>query len=117
MPHFDMNGVMSVEKWVGSKTFLRFLGLDILGCIIVELVLLFNKPHHWILAGLCAFLATLPDALWLRVFIIAKRHKKWHPNMIERFCGKIQWFARPIGSLVEITWLVCGAIVLSILVR
>lgn len=96
-----------------SKRFVLQLALDLTLCIGLALFLALTRPDQWLLAVICAFLATSPDLMWMPRFIHALR-KQTEPktkNLIVRFHGAIQWFERPIGIVVELAWC-AGSIVL-----
>ncbi len=114
LPHFG--STMPIKKWLRTKTFLRLLISDAVLCIALVLALALLQPNHWLLASACAFVATVPDIFWINQFITAKRGKTWKPNVFSRFSRDIQWFERPIGSVVELAWAVAALSVLSIFV-
>lgn len=112
IPHYG-NG--NVPVW--GKPFRIMLLLDALLCVGLVGTLAYSHPSHWLLASMCAFLATSPDFLWIRRFIYARKHKRnlTKFNRLEILLGDkgIQWFQRPIGALVEVAWTVGGVVLLT----
>src|SRR5437588_210970 len=64
LPHFDKD-TSHKASWHRSKTFKRALVADTIGCLVLVSYLAFNHPVHWLLAVVCAFMATSPDLLWI----------------------------------------------------
>lgn len=112
IPHYG-NDKLSLR----SKNFKRLLVTDAGLCILLVALLALRHPAHWLLAAICAFVATSPDLLWFPRFVAAQRpHQKRAPeSKLSRLLGSngIQWFQRPIGAAVEAFWLLAG---LSLLV-
>jgi len=117
IPHFDKKPTILADDWIKSSTFKRILLADASLCIALVLAIAIKHPHGWFLICVCAFAATSPDLLWVNRFIKANRKIEWKPSLISRFGSVIQWFAKPIGGLVEITWFIAGLFVISILLR
>jgi hypothetical protein len=116
LPHYDPElAATDVSQWVSSKKFLVLLYLDALLCIgfVLLLVVILQQPSSWLLAALCAFLATSPDLLWLKQFVQFTAHKKWQVTGFSKFMMDIQWFHRPSGAFVEIAWFGAACILLS----
>ncbi|HEY1064227.1 MAG TPA: hypothetical protein VGE30_02920 [Candidatus Saccharimonadales bacterium] len=93
-------------KHLKSKRFAQVLFIDALACVLLVLLLAVNRPANWVLAGVCAFIATLPDVAWLPKWLNA-RHRRPAPAALHwhnRFAARIQWFERPIGGVVEVVW-------------
>lgn len=88
------------------------LTVDAILCVILVALLAISHPAYWLLASITAFSATLPDALWLNQFIKAQAGKIWKPGLLSQFGIKIQWFAKPIGGLVELAWFTGASILL-----
>lgn len=91
--------------------------VDSLLCVGLVALLTLSHPLHWQLAAVCAFLAASPDLLWLRPYVSELRHKTAKLSAFDKFAGKIQWFQRPIGWLVEVAWFAAGIIVLAPFLR
>ena len=107
-------------KTLWSSGFKRYLVLDASLCGLLVGFLALYQPKHWILAALCAFIATSPDFYWLRKFIYANKHHRPAPmNKLDSLLGSegIQWFQRPIGAVVEIAWVIGGLTLLSSIVK
>lgn len=109
IPHYG--GSVSLN----SKKFKVYLIIDASLCIaLVGFLFLYAGPA-WLLAAVCAFAATSPDLIWIRKFRVTNEGKSFRPSLVEKFLGKIQWFERPSGALVEAVWLVAGLAALSVL--
>jgi uncharacterized membrane protein len=117
LPHFDRPAGTTPNKWFVSVTFHKILIADASCCILLVAWLAFYHPSHWLLAAICAFLATSPDLLWINRFLKARRGQPWRASAFAKFAERIQWFARPIGAVVEVTWFVTGLIILIPLVH
>jgi hypothetical protein len=102
------------DSTVASKRFALLLLADALLCIGVVTVLGFSGVQGWLLAAVCAFLATAPDALWLPGYIRARRGQTMNlrENWFMRLAKDIQWFERPIGAVVEVAWFIAAGAVL-----
>ena len=112
IPHFGVEK-RRMTKMFRSHKFLGYLISDIALCGILVLALAVFQPEHWLLASVCAFLATSPDFIWVSKFQAARmKGKKELHNWFTRFSGGIQWFQRPIGAVVEIAWFAAGISVL-----
>lgn len=115
LPHFDSS--LPSDDWLASRNFKILLVVDAWLCVILVAVLAIFQPQHWLLAAVCAFLATSPDLLWINRFWRVKTNRPWQPNLFSRFAAKIQWFTAPIGAVVEATWFCAGIVVLSFYIR
>jgi hypothetical protein len=107
IPHFGMGS----DAWLRSRSFKLYLLADAVLCGLLVLALFLSQQPNWFLASCCAFLAASPDFLWIKKFLAELKHKKYTYNTAERILGGIQWFQRPIGALVEVSWFV-GALVM-----
>jgi hypothetical protein len=116
IPHY---GNAKVPLW--SASFKRMLVVDASLCVVLVAVLVDRHPLHWLLAAVCAFLATSPDLYWIRRFKYGIHHKRVLAtnSKLDHFLGSdgIQWFQRPIGAVVELAWFVSGVSLLSIFLR
>jgi hypothetical protein len=108
LPHF---GNSDNPNFIKSKFFRNFLILDASVCVLLVLALGVVKPEHWVLASICAFVATSPDLALIPRFIAAKQNKPYTPGAYNRFATAIQRYEKPEGALVEFAWL-CMAIAL-----
>ncbi len=109
IPHWTPNTPAYIR--LRSNTFRNYLIAEAFLCFLLVVILALVRPEHWLLASICAFVATSPDLLWIPKFIRARRGQKLKPNLYERFAQGIQWFIKPIGALVEIAWF-SGCIIL-----
>jgi hypothetical protein len=117
IPHFDKSPAVDNKTWMKSNTFKNLLIIDAGMCVALVIVLLHVSPMHWFIASVCAFLATSPDLLWINMFIKANENKPWKTNKLLRFASRIQWFARPIGGVVEVCWFVAAILVIRAIIR
>jgi len=114
-PHYDQPQALARDR-IASKRF--FYELIVAGaglCFLLVLALAVTRPRHWILAAVCAFVATIPDLLWIPRFLHIKRTGRditlrgWY-----WFHNWIQWRAGPKYIWVEAVWFVVfGALVFS----
>jgi hypothetical protein len=102
IPHFGIKD----KEWIRSRNFLGMLAVDILLCIVLVAVLFTAGPANWLLAAICAFVATSPDLLWIREFVLVRQRKVYKPFWLERFLVWIQWFQKPIGAYIEAAWFI-----------
>src|SRR5579884_3917662 len=105
IPHHAATDPTSPE-WLGSARFRNVLITDALLCITLVVVLALDHPLHWLLAAICAFVATSPDMLNLRLFIDARSRGSVNITRLLKFTIGIQWFQRPIGAVVEAAWFI-----------
>jgi hypothetical protein len=114
LPHYD-----SAPKGarVGQPSFRQYLLLEATLCVLWVVILGLLRPVHWQLAAVCAFVATSPDLLWINRYRAISRHRPWRPNIFLRFTDRIQWFAQPIGAVVEVAWFVGIIVLLSPFLR
>lgn len=104
---------------ISSKTFRFYLVIDALLCALIVLLLILTRPPYWWLGAICAFVAASPDFMWVKDFTASQKglklpvHKYWWVKLH----AKIQWFAKPVGAVVEVVWAVCAIGVLVILVK
>ncbi|HET7059966.1 MAG TPA: hypothetical protein VFH99_01450 [Candidatus Saccharimonadales bacterium] len=102
LPHFGSN--LPPMTYLKTKNFRHYIVSDASLCILLVICLAILQPQHWLLASVCAFVATSPDLLWINKYLKMRRGKKWKRNVYEKFAGNIQWFEKPIGAVVEVTW-------------
>ena len=100
------------DKVIRTKLFRNYLLTDGGLCVALVGVLALFRPEHWFLAAVCAFLATSPDLLWINRYLKARAGRSWKPGAYSKFARDIQWFQRPIGAVVEITWFAAALIIL-----
>lgn len=107
IPHFGANDKQAIIK---SKGFKRYLVVEAFLCFLIVLSLLILKPDHWLVASICAFLAAAPDLYWFKRFRAVNTGGQPPVNRFSKFASGIQWFQRPIGALVEVTWFAAALI-------
>lgn len=111
IPHHGNSGD---ETAIRSRRFLLLLVADALLCLLLVVVLAAAQPANWLLAAVCAFIATLPDFAWLPGYMRVRNKKPYKiagQHAVVKLASKIQWFERPIGAVVEIAWFI-GMVVL-----
>ena len=102
------------------KKFAVLLSMQALSCLLLVVFLGIVHTENWILPSVCAFLATAPDFMWAPKFFRSLKNKNKNKvtgtNLILKFHGKIQWFERPIGIVVEVFWAIGAISILAILI-
>ncbi|MGZ6004983.1 MAG: hypothetical protein ACXWLH_02425 [Candidatus Saccharimonadales bacterium] len=113
IPHAD--GFFKVK----SLAFRRYLLIEALLCAVLVAVLAFYQPAYWWLAAVCAFAAASPDFMWIKAFILQQRGRvKPQPKLwLVKLHGKVQWFAKPIGAVVELAWAATAIALLAIYIK
>jgi len=109
LPHFDSKIPGARLKWGGFR---NYLILEAVLCFLIVLVLALMRPDHWFLASICALLATSPDLLWINRYLKVRRGQHWKASAYANFAGRIQWFAKPIGAVVEAAWFIAAIAVI-----
>lgn len=112
LPHFGMP--IENEIWLKTKTFRNMLIIDASLCLLLVGIIAYKHSPNWIIVSVCAFLATSPDLVWINKFRLAKKNKQWRPSLFSKFAASIQWFERPIGAFVELTWFIASLVIISI---
>src|SRR5512146_705158 len=110
LPHYKFD--LPDEILLKTRGFRDYLIVDAGLCILLVIILAIFQPQHWILASVCAFIATSPDLLSINQYLKMRRGKPWHPGRFKRFADGIQWFSRPVGAVVEAAWFVAAVIIL-----
>jgi hypothetical protein len=109
IPHF---GASDPDKNIKSKIFRDYLIAEAFICAAIVAGLALLHPFNWVLAATCAFAAAAPDLLSFKRYYYTSHGKKWRPGLYSKFAHNIQWFEKPIGAVVEVTWAVACIIVL-----
>ena len=106
IPHhgFKINNEAKQRSVLAGNFFKYTLYADATLCFLVVAILVVTKPHNWLSACICAFLAASPDFLSISIYRDAKANKMPSRNALQRFLSKIQWFERPSGAIVEVAW-------------
>ena len=106
IPHYDPPAQDTVTRMRSS----RFVREQLLGgaalCLLLVIWLAIARPHHWLLAAVCAFLAASPDLFWIPRFVHVQRTGKDQPprSWFLRFHAWIQWRTGPGFWWVEVLW-------------
>jgi hypothetical protein len=111
LPHFGLG-----DSFIADKRFRILLITDAVLCVLLVGVLYSTSDPRWLIASICAFAATAPDLLWIRKYIFIRANQKFRANWIELFMKRIQWYERPIGTLIEVAWAGVAMYVLAILI-
>jgi hypothetical protein len=114
VPHF---GYKYHTKNGISRSFINYLVVEATLCTSLVIAIALNKPIHWQLAVICAFLAASPDFLSFNRFYKGLKGLPWKPSLYSKFAAVIQWFEKPIGIVVEAVWLVSMIFCISIFLR
>src|ERR1039458_1291590 len=115
LPHFG--GGLPQNEELNSRTFRALLLADICLCPLFVLVLAVQRPEHWLLAAICAFVAAAPDLASINSYRSARRGDQLKPGRYTRFAHGIQWFERPLGAVVEVAWFIAMAVILIPIIR
>ena len=101
-----------------SKQFTHVLILDAALCVVLVGLLFFHASDSWFIAGICAFLATSPDLMWMPRYLHAKRTgaDPGTKGKVQKFHERVQWLTLPKGIYVEIVWAVGIAVLLAKLI-
>jgi hypothetical protein len=108
IPHYDPPNPHGNAAVFQSKRFIfEQLVLNGALCIMLVIYLAISQPKHWLVAAICAFLATSPDLMWLPRFVSAQRAgRDIEPhNPVARFHSRIQWLTGPKLIWLELLWL------------
>ena len=114
LPHF---GNQKDKDWIKSKWFKLVLGIDIILTIIFGITLLILHPNNYLIAFICALIATSPDLIYFKNFIRANSNKKIKTNLLIKFSSVIQWYEKPIGLIIEITYLILSVSILRLILN
>ena len=109
LPHFDSNIPGARLK---QNNFRWYLITEAVLCFLIVVTLVVLRPDNWLLASTCAFLATSPDLLWINRYLKVRRGKHWKASAYAKFAGNIQWFAKPIGAVVEAAWFIAALLII-----
>lgn len=111
LPHFgEPEDVMPTN----GRAFKALLFADAILCFALVGVLAVWRPENWLLAAVCAFVATSPDFMSIRKFIAAHKNKKAEPRYwITKFAKRIQWGERSWGWIIEVAWFFTMATILA----
>lgn len=101
---------------ISTPSFARYLVVDGSLCVLLVIGLAASGTSGWLLASICAFVATSPDLLSIRKFRAARAHKQIKQTKLEMFLKNIQWFERPIGATVELAWLTSSLLILRVII-
>jgi hypothetical protein len=104
-------------KVLRSKLFKISLIIDAALCFMLVALLAGRHPAHWLTAAVCAFVAASPDFLFVPRYLSALRRKPWRPGAFVKWTRDIQWFQRPIGAAVEISWFIAAVVLLAPFLR
>lgn len=110
IPHFGR--ALPPQINLRTKSFRNYLIVEFCLCVLLVICLAIFRPEHWLLASVCAFLATSPDLLSINRYLKTRRGEHWKHNAYSKFTCDIQWFERPIGAVVEAAWFAAAIIVL-----
>ena len=117
LPHFGFDKGSGDTSILRTKAFIRLLVIDIILCLLLVATIVIVHPGNWLLATVCAFVATSPDTLSINRFMTALKGKEYALKGYQKFARDIQWFERPIGSVVELAWFISALVIWQYLVR
>jgi hypothetical protein len=106
IPHYDPPAPDKSALFRSKRFVWEFLILGAIGCLALVVLLAWAKPHHWLQAAICAFLAASPDLFWLPRYLSVRRTGKEQPtkNAFLRFHAKVQWLTGPRLFWLESVW-------------
>lgn len=110
LPHFGTG--LSDKVLLKTNKFRNYLIAEAGLCLALVVLLASFRPEHWLLAAICAFAAAAPDLLSVNRYFTIRRGRHWQPGRYTRFASDIQWFERPIGAVVEVTWFVAAVAII-----
>ena len=111
LPHFG-------GKWpIKSRAFLNYLIIEALLCFVIVLTLFLSKPHHYLLAMICAFVAASPDFFSFKYFKTLRADKKYIPGRYFRFAKGIQKKESPNNLKYDIAWFFVMLILFMFLIK
>ena len=112
LPHYG-----PTKQNIAGESFRNYLLVDMALCAVLVGVLFVIAHDNWLLASVCAFVATSPDAMWATDFFRARRGLKKRDvtkrNALVRLHAAVQWYQKPAGAITELAW-VSTAIVLLV---
>ena len=116
VPHYDPPGDELAR--LTSRRFSVELYVQALLCAVIVVLLASSRHAHWLLAAICAFVATSPDLLWIPKFLSVRRTHRLpsKPNWFWRLHHTIQWYTGSRLLWIEAVWFVLsGSWLLAIL--
>jgi len=115
IPHYGAD--TSTQEELNSTRFRVLLLIDACLCALLVLILALYRPQHWVLAAICAFVATSPDLISVDLYRRARHGKPLKPNAYQRIAKGIQLFEKPIGAVVEVVWIIAMLIIIVPIIR
>lgn len=115
IPHFKVN--LPDEILLRKRSYRTYLITEATLCLLLVVVLTLLRPRHWLLADICAFVATSPDMLSFKRYRTVRSGQAHHRGWYGKFTKRIQWFERPIGWVVEATWALAALTIIAEIVR
>jgi len=116
IPHYDPKQRDLAKLFRSYRFVVEFLLIGAGLCFLIVLLLALYRPHAWLQAAVCAFLAASPDLLWLPRFLKTRHTGKdkvpdgWFFQMHD----KIQWKTGPKLFWFEVVWFLgAGTLVLA----
>ena len=119
--HYVLDAIPHAGGWFkkSSESFRYYLITEAILCAAIVLVLLIRQPSYWWLGAICAFVAASPDFMWIKDFIAQQKGKREiKPRLwFVKLHAKVQWFEKPIGTVVELAWAVAAVSLLAIYLK
>ena len=114
IPHYDPPEQDKAKLFNSRRFFVEFLLIGALLCLALVLLLAWRRPEHWVVAAICAFLATSPDLFWIPRYRRARKGKTMPPtrNIFLRFHSWVQWKTGPKLVWLETAWFVSASVLL-----
>ena len=119
--HYALDALPHADGYfkVGTKSFRKYLLVEASLCALLVVILALYRPAYWWLGAICAFTAASPDFMWIKSFVAQQKGKaELKPKLwFVKLHAKVQWFARPIGIVVELAWLAGAVSLLAIVIE
>ena len=96
MPHYGNNPKVQP----GKQAFRWLLSIDGALCILMYAWAVWLFPEQWLIIGIGAFFAVLPDFFWL---FLRHRISKSFDKFLD-WAGRIQWGERPYGWIFDMLY-------------
>jgi hypothetical protein len=106
VPHYDPPERDTMQLYKSWRFVRDFLVIGAALCALLVLILALTRPHYWIVAAVCAFLATSPDLAWIPWFLRTRRtgDASFPKGWFFWLHAKVQWKTGPKLLWVEIVW-------------
>jgi hypothetical protein len=115
LPHFRPD--LTDQELLPKKGYRWYLVAEASLCFLIVLTLFLLKPHHWLLAAFCAFVAAMPDLFSIPMYLKVRKGEPWEAGWYIKFASGIQWFEKPTGLPIELVWFAGAVSIFVVLLR